>query len=434
MKRFVSLLCVVTLIFSLTGCSSMVKVSQMMLDSIDNERAAQDNEEQEEIDDIEEMGEADLTPEQESEPDEDALEDEQEADEFSFAEEPAWKQAYKGLMDELVLGNFGDDLPFFGYYPGDPDYDSLIEYGYGVAGYYLYDIDKDEIPELIVRFGTCEADYDGRVYTFDGTEVIFVGEFSMGHSSLYTCPDENGVIYDWGHMGSQYMRKITMEDGNLYYEDLFEENLDEDPDAFYTEVAEIVPGAEYLTMMDAMKMLPIDTYEIWLENLHKDINSTTEPDEEREQIYLDAIYNNGTVYGVSADGYGGETGELSFEDYLAPYMVNDYSDAGMKVAKYAFVDMNEDGKEECVLMLVDKSTDSALSGDLYVVLNEQDGVIYAYCINYMNEYVLLENGSFRPPMDNYYSSNFRILFDKEQCFLYYVGMDEKYAEQVYTRY
>ena len=54
--------------------------------------------------------------------------------------------------------------------------------------------------------------------------------------------------------------------------------------------------------------------------------------------------------------------------------------------------------------------------------------MYAYCINYQMTYTLLENGAFRPN-DAYSTNNFRILFDKDQCFLYYTVLDEKHAEQ-----
>ena len=99
-----------------------------------------------------------------------------------------WQTAYKALMKDLVSGNFGEDLPFFGYLPGDPEYDQLMEYGYGVNGYYLYDVDKDGVPELVVKFGTCEADFDGRLYLFDGENAVYAGEIPLGHSAMATCP------------------------------------------------------------------------------------------------------------------------------------------------------------------------------------------------------------------------------------------------------
>ena len=340
-----------------------------------------------------------------------------------------WQTAYKDLMKDLVSGNFGEDIPFFGYLPGDPDYDQLMEYGYGVDGYYLYDVDKDDVPELMVKFGTCEADYDGRLYTFDGEHAVYVGEFPLGHSGLATCPSQNGVILNYGHMGGAYMQKMTLKNGELEFEELLSETLGDDPDASYTLPGEVIPGADILSEMKPEDTLPIDTYRIWIQNLEADVEPTTVEDESLEQRYLTTILQNGTVVGITADGYGGDTGTCTMEEYLGPNMVDQYSDAGMEIAAYTYIDMNEEGTEECVLRLrgVDQEESDDFSGK-WVVLSEQDGTMYAYCINYQMTYTLLENGAFRPN-DEYSTNNFRILFDKDQCFLYYTGLDEKYAEQ-----
>ena len=340
-----------------------------------------------------------------------------------------WQESYKALMKDLISGNFGEDIPFFGYLPGDSEYDQLMEYGYGVDGYYLYDVDKDEVPELIVKFGTCEADYDGRLYTFDGEKAIYSGEFPLGHSGLATCPSQNGMILNYGHMGGAYMQKITLKSGELEFEELLSETPGDDPDASYTLPEEVIPGAVTLSEMKPADTLPFDTYEIWSGNMSADINATTTADEALEQRYLDTILQNGIVDGITADGYGGDTGTCTMEEYLEPNMVDQYSDAGMQVEAYTYIDMNGDGTEECVLRLrgVDQEESDDLSGK-WVVLSEQGGTMYAYCINYQMTYTLLENGAFRPN-DEYSTNNFRVLFDKEQCFLYYTGLDEKHAEQ-----
>lgn len=337
-----------------------------------------------------------------------------------------WQEAYKALMKDLVNGNFGEDIPFFGYLPGDPDYDQLMEYGYGVDGYYLYDVDKDDVPELMVKFGTCEADYDGRLYAFDGEKAVYVGEFPLGHSGLATCPSQNGVILNYGHMGGAYMQKMTLKNGELGFEELMSETLGDDPDATYTLPGEVIPGADTLSEMKPEDTLPIDAYRTWIQNLEADIEPTTVKDENLEQRYLDTILQNGTVVGITADGYGGDTGMCTMEEYLGPNMVDQYSDTGMEVAAYTCIDMNGDGTEECVLRLC--GVDQQESDGKWVVLSEQDGTMYAYCINYQMSYTLLENGAFRPD-DEYSTNNFRILFDKDQCFLYDTSLDEKHAEQ-----
>lgn len=413
----IGLLCAgMSMFLILTGCSAGRQIAAMEhpADQTQEEGTEQpeNTEEQEDVQNINEPA------------------DETEHTEESQREaQAAWKAAYKSLMRELNSGNFGEDIPFFGYLPGDPNYDQLMEYGYGVDGYYLYDVDKDEVPELIVKFGTCEADYDGRLYTFDGEKAVYVGEFSLGHSGLATCPSQNGVILNYGHMGGAYMQKMTLKNGELEFEELLSETLGDDPDASYTLPGEVIPGADTLSEMKPEDTLPIDIYQTWIQNLEADIEPTTVEDENLEQRYLDTILHNGTVVGITADGYGGDTGTCTMEEYLGPNMVDRYADAGMVVEAYTYIDMNGDGSEECVLRLrgADPEESDDLSGK-WVVLSEQGSTMYAYCINYTMTYTLLENGAFRPN-DAYSTNNFRILFDKDQCFLYYTGLDEKHGEQ-----
>ena len=163
--------------------------------------------------------------------------------------------------------------------------------------------------------------------------------------------------------------------------------------------------------------------------MRAEIDATTTADEALEQRYLDIILQNGTIVGITADGFGGDLGTCTMEEYLGPNMVEKYADAGMVVEAYTYIDMNEDGTEECVLRLGEADPEEAYYvSDLWVVLSEQDGTMYAYCINYKDSFTLLENGTFRPDGE-YYVNNFRMLFDKDQCFLYNTWLDEKHAEQ-----
>ena len=416
MKKLSALFCIGTMILGIMGCSAGKQITELPEDTTVILEDTEDG-----------MSEEAGSSEEEQNTDTAETTDLNEGQKIK--NDQRWQTAYKALMKDLVSGNFGEDIPFFGYLPGDSEYDQLMEYGYGVDGYYLYDVDKDDVPELMVKFGTCEADYDGRLYTFDGEKAVYVGEFPLGHSGLATCPSQNGVILNYGHMGGAYMQKMTLKNGELEFEELLSETLGDDPDASYTLPGEVIPGADTLSEMKQEDTLPFDTYEIWSVNMSADLNATTIADETLEQRYLDTILHNGTVVGITADGYGGDTGTCTMEEYLGPNMVNQYADAGMVVEAYTYIDMNEDGTEECVLRLrgADPEESDDLSGK-WVVLSEQDGTMYAYCINYQMTYTLLENGAFRPN-DAYSTNNFRILFDKDQCFLYYTVLDEKHAEQ-----
>ena len=102
-------------------------------------------------------------------------------------ETPAWVTAY-----EQILTEWNAQIP---EKPGD--FDVVPE-----LSYLVYDIDKDGIPELVVKTGTCEADYHGALYTFRDGKALQVGEeLGLGHASFYSDPGENGIILMWGHMG-----------------------------------------------------------------------------------------------------------------------------------------------------------------------------------------------------------------------------------------
>ena len=70
----------------------------------------------------------------------------------AFAEGPDWTSAYRTVLDEALAKRNAEN-------PGD----FLAE-----CSYCLYDIDKDGTPELLLKTGTCEADYMGRIFFFDG--------------------------------------------------------------------------------------------------------------------------------------------------------------------------------------------------------------------------------------------------------------------------
>ena len=115
-------------------------------------------------------------------------------------------------------------------------------------GYLYYDVDKNGIPELITKTGTCEADYVGTIYYFQNGRVEKAGDFSLSHASLYSDPVNNGVILCRGSMGWSCAIRYSLRNGYLTENQFFEESLDLDtnPNAEYTEIEELVPGSEYL--------------------------------------------------------------------------------------------------------------------------------------------------------------------------------------------
>ncbi|MCR5508802.1 MAG: zinc-ribbon domain-containing protein [Lachnospiraceae bacterium] len=134
-----------------------------------------------------------------------------------------WQSEYRDILYACFSGRGEDDLPCYQYW--------------------LYDIDKDDIPELIVQFGTCEADFHALIYTYGRKERgrVKVGEIGMSHMFLYSYPSGNGLVSASGHMGYLSIDKMMLKDGEITDELLFDEDISNSPDAEYTDVSEIVP-------------------------------------------------------------------------------------------------------------------------------------------------------------------------------------------------
>ena len=66
-----------------------------------------------------------------------------------------WQQAYLDILKETVI-------------VWEPQVDDVAVEN----SYFVYDFDKDGIPELVVKTGTCEADYALAVFSYrDGQAV-----------------------------------------------------------------------------------------------------------------------------------------------------------------------------------------------------------------------------------------------------------------------
>ncbi|MCI6017441.1 MAG: DUF4214 domain-containing protein [Clostridiales bacterium] len=97
-------------------------------------------------------------------------------------------------------------------------YRDVLEYVYevydGYLTYSLFDIDKNGVKELIVKTGTCEADFVWEVVTICDDGLYYVDSFHAGHSSLST--NSNGTLFcEYGQMGYGTTEIIKMESGHL---------------------------------------------------------------------------------------------------------------------------------------------------------------------------------------------------------------------------
>ena len=321
-----------------------------------------------------------------------------------------------------------------------PDYDPDVypsEIGNQSDEYVLYDVDKDGTPELFIRYGKCEAAYRTKVYTYREGIASELGEFISGHGSLYTWPGENGVAYNWSHMGGHTVDKISLVDGALVQENVFEETW-KDPDMDYTDMVDIVPGSLYLrgarTTLglifqeeadcdaDTPLTLPIDDY-----GRERTRRESDPARNEAAREAITAVLEDGAeFYGVSADGFGGETGVMTLKQYLAPGGVDRYAEVPQQVGKLVWLDVNGDGQTECVLSLLDADN----WPDQMVILSERAGMVYAYCLSYQGGYSLDTEGVFW--QEEYGHDSIAVSFDGEQCYTYTAVHDGAASEVIWT--
>ena len=217
----------------------------------------------------------------------------------AFAEDANsdWESAYAAILNEKWAEITAAE-------EADPDY-------LGECTYTVYDIDKDEVPELILKMGTCEADYHGEIYTFrDGGALRVCDELGLGHCSLYSSPDENGIILMYGHMGYAEADRLTLE-GNtvrseMMYEDNLNERLEKDPEADYVYPGDVVPGSVYLTLFRADRQLPLRRYEEiqdCLAGKFPEAASDADAADIDAEFFEKLVASNDEVVAVAADNY-----------------------------------------------------------------------------------------------------------------------------------
>jgi len=96
------------------------------------------------------------------------------------------------------------------------------EYFYYPYKYALCDIDRNGIPELIIKTGVCEADYMYEIYTISGNSAIRCGEIAGGHTILSYGIDSKGLVCYEAHMGSYTVVLLTLDGMTLNAKEITE--------------------------------------------------------------------------------------------------------------------------------------------------------------------------------------------------------------------
>ena len=297
----------------------------------------------------------------------------------------------------------------------------------GSESYSLHDVDGDGVPELFVKYGSFEAAYTTQCYTYRDGQVVCVGEFSSGHSSLYTCPGKSAVVRSEGHMGYHEVYEYPMEEGVLTEErEIFsEEKVD-----FYTATDEIVPGAEYIPWFYTRRGED-DTWSDWrgrdpyslgkalllpICDYYDGPAVTGDSTEQAREAILAALKGEAEVYGASGDHFNGDIGLAVWEEYIRILMDVPNAKTTARVAAHFWLDLNGDGQEECVVRVESEiqRDEETWGGEELVILSFQDGTVYAYTLH---EEFLADGTIWN------YSIRTALSFWRDQCYEYAVEGD-----------
>ena len=331
-----------------------------------------------------------------------------------------YKQAYKELIEaeEIKIANTS---------PESNEYEECID------SYTIYDIDKDNIPELFIRFGHCEASYCGKIYTYADGKAQLVEENGMSHTSLHSVPGDNGVLFYMGHMGVTDCYKLMLKDGKAEYEELFENDYNEQSesgeDAESKDINDVVPGSCYLEEYGCTNTYPIEKYEV-IADFSKGTakaasDAYTYPDNNPE-FYNELMQNGGTVNAVSLDTFMKTPGEIPFSQLLEKSQIYEYYEGGGEINGVTYADLNSDGIYECIFYIGEHDEYSNDDKAFRVILSAQDGKVYAYLAFSTYEDSITEDGYFIEEPDEYTSerSAKRVFFDKENCFAFGVPCEK----------
>ncbi|MBQ8960464.1 MAG: hypothetical protein IJ071_04510 [Ruminococcus sp.] len=110
----------------------------------------------------------------------------------------SFKEAYKTVLEEACQVYEGQETG-------------------GSVTFTLYNVCGDETPELIVKTGTCEADYVIDFYTLteDGTAVKLCDPIGGGHTSFGRNTETDNFSLLYGHMGYGYAFQLVYEQGQM---------------------------------------------------------------------------------------------------------------------------------------------------------------------------------------------------------------------------
>ncbi|MBQ7437162.1 MAG: hypothetical protein IJV30_07550 [Oscillospiraceae bacterium] len=296
--------------------------------------------------------------------------------------------------------------------------------------YCLYDVDKDGIPELFLRYGISTATSFYDVYTTKDGNTVCLGRIFSGSAALYSYQEKNGVLLVYSHMRHAKAEKWMIENNALKTEAFYEEFIPIEKGVWYRPVQDYSPGSVVVTEFPAYLDYPVKSYEKWA----FEIKNNTEyrfPNDD-PSFYETVTNSNSPVKKVVTSRSAFILSEkkvsmIGFKDLLSQLIVSTPEEPKSYGEFRAYLaDVNQDGKLEYILS--HRRKDGPFSTNTFlIILSEQAGTIYAY----VDEYSAITNVDSAGVMYSYSDeygyigeNAFRLFFDGDECFPLNVSIDE----------
>lgn len=286
--------------------------------------------------------------------------------------------------------------------------------------YFLYDVDKDGIPELFIQYGVLYIPWI-ECYTYRNGEMTQIGEISgdAKGANFFTWPEKNAILNYWAWKGAFILWEYSIVDGELV-------RVDEDG------IASQFGGPGEPDPRDyVLHTLPLEFHRI----------RTTRPDDdspmllpicnyggralspatrEERRIAREAIeevlYRGGLFYSLSGNSiYGDSTGWTTLEKYCQEEIGKRHGT--VSPSELVWLDLNGDSTEECVVRFLE--LDESARYHHMTVFSWQTDVVYGYDISYYDGNALSADGKFYVTdplwiMDEIRIKNFA--FHQNQCY------------------
>ena len=80
---------------------------------------------------------------------------------------------------------------------------------------FFTDVNNDKKADMLVLYGTCEADLTIRLYMYKNGKVVYKAKTGGGHSVYNAYPNHKGFIRHYAHMGYESLSVIKYKNGKL---------------------------------------------------------------------------------------------------------------------------------------------------------------------------------------------------------------------------